>query len=301
MQLQIIQALADADYWQVLATLIKAMTYGSSFAAAGGVIFIALFSSRINAQEEDAVRQFVRLASIIAIVLSVVRIAVTNGMLSGEVSGMFDWPMTRMVLASSEGLATALRCLGCLMIWTMISSAKGWRQNIHLLGALIASTSFAWVGHAGELEPTIPLVPQLLLLIHLIGVTFWIGALWPLHQLAKSNSPHLAKIAERFGYYAGFIVMLLIAVGSALLWMLAISNDTLFSTAYGQLFVLKLFSVALLLAGAGLNKLWLTPQLLQGDQSAFERLGFSIKLEIALVSFILVLTAGFTTIVGPFK
>lgn len=301
MFIQMLQALAVADYWQLIATGIKALTYGASFASAGGVIFIALFSSRISAHEDNAIRQFVRQAAIIALVLSIVRIAVTNGMLSGEISGMFDLPMTKMVLASNEGVATALRCLGCLMIWTMITNAKGWRQNIHLPGALIATTSFVWVGHAGELESTIPLAPQLLLFIHLVGVTFWIGALWPLHQLTKSKSPHLAKIAELFGYYAGFIVSLLIVVGLVLLWMLAINNHTLFSTAYGQFFVLKLFSVGLLLAGAGLNKLWLTPQLLKGDQLAFDRLGYSIKLEIALVSFILVLTAGFTTIVGPFK
>ena len=57
--------------------------------------------------------------------------------------------------------------------------------------------------------------------------------------------------------------------------------------------------VALLLALAAMNKLRLTPALLAGDKTAIAKLRRSIGAEMSLGALILLVTAAFTTVVGP--
>lgn len=299
----LLQVLHDLDGWQALAVAVKAMTYGASFAAAGEVMFIACFSDLMPDRENRAMRQFLVRMAWLAIVLSALRIAVLNGMLDGELSGMLDVVMTKMVLQSSEGAATGLRMASLLIIALLC------RRQLHgmalwsaLLAAFVAATSFALVGHASEV--TMPfgfaLLPQSLLCLHLLAVAFWLGALPPLHR--ATHDDHTAKVAaimERFGRIAAGVVGLLVVAGAVLLWLVLAEPDALWNSAYAQLFAIKLSSVILLLALAARNKLRLTPRLLLGEQVASVRLRRSIKAEMLLAGVILLVTAGFTTLVGP--
>jgi putative copper export protein len=64
--------------------------------------------------------------------------------------------------------------------------------------------------------------------------------------------------------------------------------------------LIKLATFGLLLAMAAINKLLITPKLLStNNKSEMEILRNSINLEITLVGLILLVTASFTTLVGP--
>ena len=63
--------------------------------------------------------------------------------------------------------------------------------------------------------------------------------------------------------------------------------------------LLKLALVAGLLTLAALNKLRLTPAVAAGDPAAVTRLRWSIAGEATLAAAILIVTATFTTVVGP--
>jgi putative copper export protein len=304
-ELAALQVILDLDGWQALAIVVKTATYGATFAAAGGVFFLFLFESLITEQEDRALRRFVVHIAWIAMLLSALRIAVMNGMLSGELSVTLDPSMTRVVLESSEGTATGLRLAAFFAITMMCRNRlHGIAIWIALSAAAIAVTSFALVGHAGEvtIKNGPGLLPQGLLWLHLLAVAFWVGAFWPLHQLTRGDDiARIAKIIERFGALAIVAVSVLTGVGAVLIWLLIGKPEALWSSAYGQLFVVKLFCVALLLALAAMNKLRLTPLLLRGDPAATVRLRRSINAETVVAALILLVTASFTTVAGPVR
>jgi putative copper export protein len=214
-----------------------------------------------------------------------------------------DVALTQMVLKSSEGVATGLRVASLLIIVVMYRKrVQGIALWAGLSAAYFAATSFALVGHASEvvMQSRLSLLPQMLLGLHLLAVAFWLGALWPLHRSTYTRDMTKVSVTmERFGRLAAFVVGLLIVVGIVLLWLLLDKPEALWGTAYGQLFLIKLFCVALLLALAAMNKLRLAPQLLGGECATVQKLRRSIKAEIGVASLILLATATLTTVTGP--
>jgi putative copper resistance protein D len=169
-----------------------------------------------------------------------------------------------------------------------------------LVGAIVATTSFAWVGHAHAAVPN--RLPTLLLCVHLLCVAFWIGALAPLYLVARDGNPsEIALTAARFGKIAIGAVGLLIAAGAGLLWILIRSVSDLWISGYGLMVLGKLALVAFLLGVAALNRLYLTPRLMSADPRGTRNLARSIKAEMFLACLILLVTAAFTTIAGPPK
>jgi copper resistance protein D len=63
--------------------------------------------------------------------------------------------------------------------------------------------------------------------------------------------------------------------------------------------LIKLLLVALLLATAALNKLYLTKRLSTGSANAVLLFTRSVRAEMLLVSLVLLVTAAFTTLAGP--
>jgi putative copper export protein len=293
--------LIHLEAWQALAIIVKALTYGTSLAAAGSVFFITLFSSLISEEENKTIRRISFYLAVAGLGVSVLRIGVMNGMMSGEWLGMFDKTMTKMLLLdSSEGSATGLRLVGLLLMAVIMyqKHMTAVKLAAAVLGAGLAVTSFAIVGHAGEVG--FAKWPQGFLSVHLLAVAFWLGALWPLHHLTYNHDlKKIAAIMHRFGTIAAWIVSLLIGMGAILLWMLIGNVAVLWDSSYGRLFLVKLGLVAALLGLAALNKLRLTPLLLKGNLSAVTNIRKSIKAESVVAGLILLVSATLTTVIGP--
>jgi len=166
------------------------------------------------------------------------------------------------------------------------------------LGAILVAASFALTGHSLSLERG--LIPQALVAIHLLGISYWIGAFYPLRLIAyRSDPPGVALITKRFGDIAVYVVAVLMIAGFALLWIMLESPLALFESDYGRALAIKLLFVAGLLGLATVNRYVLTPALLRGDISALPRLRNSITVEMLLAGLVLVVTAGLTTVTGP--
>lgn len=102
---------------------------------------------------------------------------------------------------------------------------------------------------------------------------------------------------KKFGEIAVAIVAVLIISGIYLLSQLLGSVEELFTTAYGISLTAKLVGVAALLLLAAANKFRLVPGLQKS--SGETKLKRSIMLEMLVALSVLVLTAFFTTLVGP--
>ena len=283
--------------WDIAALLAKAMTYAATFSAAGCVFFIAYSNALLQNPQRSHVRRLLAFSLAAAAIASAAMILLLAASMGGDVAGMFDNTYVSMLLRGGQGRASGIRILGLAGAMLAISTSRRW-QAPAMIGAVLAASSFAWVGHIHALQPNT--VPTIILCLHLLGAAFWLGALAPLWIVTRSGEcAQIGLIAARFGVVALGVVAVLIAAGATLLWMLIGDASKFWSSAYGWLLAGKLLAVAVLLSIAARNKLTLTPRLLAGDMRAVADFKRSIKAEMLLGAMVLLLTAAFTTITGP--
>jgi putative copper export protein len=282
--------------WDAAAVLIKAILYAATFGAAGGIYFV-MYSPALSLLSSVRIQRVLGFLLIIGIGVSALRILVLAGSMSGEIAGMLDRSMTGMIVKGREGEATGVRLLGLLLAALALQKNRRY-WSVALIGALLAATSFAWVGHAQTAAPKALAV--FLITVHLIGVAFWLGALFPLLIVAQDpDTTRIAAAAARFGQIAFIVVVFLVIAGTGLLWMLLGNPSELWLSEYGRFVMLKLGLVAALLSLAAFNKWRLTGRLRVNDLRAAQTLRRSIRAEMALGALILLVTAAFTTLLGP--
>jgi putative copper export protein len=283
--------------WDVAAVFAKAVTYAATFGAAGAVFFALYCGTLLRDQQRGLIRRLIAIQVVLAAAAGVLRILLLAGSMSGEMSGMFDSAFAGMILSAGEGRASGVRIVGLALMLCALSKNPVFRGPA-IVGAIAASTSFAWVGHIHALVPNT--APSLLMCLHLLCAAFWLGALPPLLIITTgANESQIAAAAARFGKLAVRVVALLIAAGASLLFMLIGSAAQFWASDYGRMMTIKLLAVAVLLGLAARNKLVLTPRLLQGDARAALKFRRSVLAEMGVGALILLTTAAFTTLTGP--
>jgi putative copper resistance protein D len=260
------------------------------------VFLLAYCADLLDTDLRAQIRRLLKQQLIVAVLASLVRILLLTGAMTGELSGMFDREMAAMILGAGEGLSAALRLSGLALAAFALAPDRRWRYAA-VPGAVLAAISFAAVGHTRALQPHA--LATTLSCLHLIGVAFWLGALGPLLVCTRSAAEPAGLLAKRFGDWALWLVAALISAGLSLLWMLSRPGADFWSSGYGRMFIAKLLLVVVLLSAAGINKLNLTPRLLNGEAAALRSLRLSVRWEMAVALVILAVTASFTSLLGP--
>jgi putative copper export protein len=282
--------------WDAAAVLVKAALYAATLGAAGGVFFLAYTRSLLEPADRLAIARPLYMLVAAAIVASAARVLLTAASMASDAAGMLDARLLAMVWHAGEGRAGLLRAGGLLL--AVVAVACGGRGRwLAILGAALAATSFAWVGHGrAAAQPVAPL----LLAVHVLAVAFWVGALGPLGIVARRRDPRdLGAAAARFGRIAMAVVATLLAAGAAVLCMLLGSFSELWTSDYGCIASVKIALVACLLALAAWNKLRLVPRIVTGDKVAVRSLRRSLRAEMLVAGLILLATAALTTLAGP--
>jgi putative copper export protein len=280
--------------WDAAAIGIKAILYAATLSAAGGVFFLFYSAALLSAAHNRSIRRWAGLCTAAALIASVVRLSILAGSMGETAPSLVGGTMLRMVLQAGEARATGIRVAGLLLIASLAITHRP--SLLALLGAVIAATSFAWIGHASATGRW----SVALLSLHLIAVAFWLGALVPLLIVGADGAlPPLARTAKRFGEIAVVGVGVLLLAGTLLLATLLRHFSDLWNTDYGRLVSGKLVAVSMLLGAAAVNKLRFTPRLQVEDAAAVLGLKRSIRAELLLGSLILAITAAFTSLVGP--
>jgi len=283
--------------WDAAAVCAKAITYAATLGAAGAIFFLGICGSLLQEPQRSRIRRLIGILVLASALATGVKILLMSATMSGDLAGMFDMAFARMILGAGEGLASGVRLAGLALCAFAVASNQRFRA-LGLAGAAIASVSFAGVGHVHGLLPNV--APSLLLCLHLLCAAFWLGALAPLLITARGhNESQIAAVAARFGKWALGVVALLLTAGASLLWTLIGDAAQFWSSDYGRMMAIKLLFVAALLGIAGLNKLYLTPRLLQGHSKAFVQFRRTVQTEMVLGALILLITATFTTVTGP--
>jgi putative copper resistance protein D len=282
---------------EALVITAKAITYAATLGAAGGIFFVAYSHALLGATAGARIRRHIGVLLVVAALASAVKILATAASASGDLRGMFDPGLVRMILQGGEGRASVVRATG-LLLMTAALTARGPPGKTALVGAVAAATSFAWIGHphaaADDRLATGAVV------VHLLAAAFWLGALAPLLIVTRdADRARIAATVLRFGAAALIVVAILLVAGVCLLCLLLNDAGELWTTRYGHLVCAKLVFVGCLLALAAYNRKRLTPRLGAQARGAEQGLRRSIQLEIVAAAAVLIFTAALTTLTGP--
>ncbi|WP_240931901.1 copper resistance D family protein [Parasedimentitalea denitrificans] len=245
---------------------------------------------------ETRLRRFSLVLAGIALTAAVLSFLLRGAALTGDISGMVDREMLGLLWTTPVGEAFTYRLAGVVLVIVglYIPAIGAW---VSLAGGIVALWSFTQIGHIPDLEQT---GVRLLLLLHLLGVSFWVGILAPLHWLARD--PEYLEIAaylgDHFGVMASGIVAVLVLAGGLMAWLILGSVSLLFTSSYGLALVVKVTLVALLLGLAAANKLRFIPGMKAGKQQAANHLVRSIELEFIVITSVLIATATLTSVVS---
>ena len=201
--------------------------------------------------------------------------------------------MLCMVIGGGEGTAGLLRAGGLAALCAGLIGSRG-HLALLVTGVLLVAVSFATLGHV-HAHHRVAL--SAVLVLHLVGAAFWLGALWPLARLLARDPRRAAPVVARFSRLAVVAVPLLLVAGVCLLFALLDAPSALVTSGYGRWLCVKLTLVAGLLALAARNRLRLTARLDRpGGEVALLR---AIHLEMLLAAGVLAVTAVMTTLTGP--
>jgi copper resistance protein D len=285
------------NVWDALLIALKAITYGATLGAAGSVFFLGYCHSFIDPAARRSIDRLVRISGMLAVSAAGAHLLVTAGSMSGDAADLVNGALLHLVWIGGEGRALGIRTLGIVLVLVLGGSARRppWGA---LAGAVLAATSFAWLGHAHAVSPSA--IAVLVLGIHLLCVAFWLGALGPLFIVTRrEHLPRVAGAVQRFSTVAIIVVGVLVVAGVYLLCVFLKEFSDLWLSVYGRLILTKLAFVAVLLSCAVFNKWHLTRRLNRGDRGAARSLNVSIRFEMLLGTLILIATAVLTTVTGP--
>jgi putative copper resistance protein D len=301
--------------WDAAVVTAKATTYAATLAASGGVFFLIYSHALLDGICAGRIRRLIRVLVVIAAFAGGAMILAAAASMSGDAGGLADVGLARMILQAGEGRPSLVRLIGLILIGGSLTGRRS-PAAMTLLGSVAAATSFAWVGHVHSLSALRGAwLPALAIVVHLLGVAFWLGALIPLLMVAgdadlsrgdtsradmsRADMSRIAATVGRFGTAALVVVGALLTAGVVLLCLLLRDVSELWSDDYGRLVLTKILLVACLLALAALNHWRLTPRLFAYDTGALQALKGSIMAELALAGCVLVMTAAMTTLAGP--
>jgi putative copper resistance protein D len=292
-------------YWDLASVVAKLVSLIAMAAVVGGG-FCLYLAPDIESPRRRRILSYVLSGAAAGLLATCLFFLVQVGAINQSgLGGMWDRQMGGILAQSGLGHAAGLRLLGYLAAVAMVGiqwrpepgflHSDPYRVSALLLFAgssVLLGISFPLTGHVA----TLGLMAQAAIVLHVLGVFLWIGALYPLWLLCGMQSAgELKGIMQRFGRIALFIVAVLLLSGLYLLTQLLDSVEALVGTRYGQSLLLKLLGVTGLLALAGLNRFFLVPGLEAGKTRAM--LKRSILLEMGTALAILAVTAYLTTVV----
>ena len=216
-------------------------------------------------------------------------------------SGMWDINYVNILMSTPIGHTHVIRTISfaLLLLFMVVKLSKGTNQISKIEGTIFVILlipivfSFSQLGHVTNLT----LFAQVLLSIHVLVMSLWMGALYPLWKTSqKINGLPLKERMHLFGRIAAFIVGILLACGASIALLLIKDFNTLLNTPYGHGFIIKILFVLSILLLAAFNKWYFTPRL--QDPKFAKKLGYAILFEMSLGLSILLTTGYITTVVG---
>ena len=279
-----------------LSIALKALMYLALLQAAGGVFYLAIFESRLR-DSVSAVRVVTTGAAIACVLLTVSYTAYQAARMSGDLSGIFDRHLQRLVWRSTTGASAALRIAAMGLVSWYGCRRPGSNGVVRQAGAAAAVLSLLLLGHTSVHPERWLLAP--LLALHLLIAAWWFGSLMPLALVARREDASASlSVVNRFSTIAGWLVPGLALAGLGIGWILTggrYSTDDPYDLALTG----KALGFSLLMGLAALNRWRLGPRLISGLPDAVRTFVVSLAIEYLLVAGVVAVTAVMTSLYSP--
>ncbi|MBT2674662.1 copper resistance protein CopC/CopD [Streptomyces sp. ISL-14] len=209
------------------------------------------------------------------------------------------------VLATDPGVVLAARVLLWVLAAVVLSAllqggprtsrSPGWRVGaLAVCLGLLRATGMAGHNSEGD-EPTWGAIADL---VHLLGVSLWIGglAMLALAVLPRRRPGELAAVVPGYSRLAAVSVAGIVAAGLVLAWQVVGSYDALLHTSYGHVLLAKTAVLGAVLPIALASRQWVRTRLdlavlLRGDAATVRPFGYSVAAETGLVLVVLAVTS----------
>ena len=280
------------DVWIIVNPILRVFLYATSFLSVGTLLFNLHFSKHLTLAQRAFCDHLAFKTALVGSVISLFMFFSVAGNLGGDIASVIEPLMLQLALESKSGVGFLTAFIG-FMVMSMAYRLRGYANRFGLLVSSAALlVSFTMSGHSqlgGFLS-------QLLLMVHLFGIAFWLGALFPFRWMClQPDTNNLSIVAHRFGVLAMGYVSLLLSAGVGYAYLLLGDVSLIFTTQYGNVLLLKIVLVAALLSMAALNKFKLVPSLEPGWTPNVRRFQRSIQFEIAIALIILTASSLLTT------
>lgn len=223
----------------------------------------------------------------------------------GSLGDALEVSTYQQLLDSEAGIVLACRALMWVLAAVVLAAllqggeraarSPGWRVGaaVVCLG-LLRTTGMA--GHNSEGgHPSWGAAADL---VHLLGVSLWLGGLTLLllGVLPRRRPAELSAAVSGYSTLAGLSVAAIAVAGTVLAWQVVGSFDALFGTGYGRLLLLKLALLAAVLLIAQRSRGWVRTRLdiavlLRGDRATVRPFVYSVAAETGLVLAVLAATS----------
>jgi putative copper resistance protein D len=280
----------------ILSVALRALGFVLVFQAAGVVIFIALFGHRLD-RSQVAIRRLGQAAAIAGMVLVAGHYALEAARMAGQMSGVWDPTLQSMMWHSPNRAALLCRLLGLLLIAVGLHGATQHRTIVAIGGVVLATGAFTLVGHTSV--NTHRAVLATLLMIHVLIVAFWFGALGPLYLVSLKEPPARAfDVTQRFTAVATWLVPVILLAGVTMAALL-LPDAAALRAPYGRLLIAKFIGFVLLMGLAAANRWRLAPGLADATNQSERRFRRSLAAEYVLIAAVLTITAIMTSLFSP--
>ena len=280
------------DVWIIVNPILKALLYVASFGSVGSFLFSLHFGKQLSEEQQSYCNYLSHKSTLIGLVITLLMILSVAGNLGGDLASVIDMLMLQLAIESKSGVGylTAFAGFAVMLI------SHNLKANANIVGLIIGSIavlfSFTLAGHS-QLGGVFT---QFLLMVHLFGIAFWLGALLPFRWIClQDNTNNLGELAHRFGVFAMLYVGLLLGAGLGYAYILLGDLSLILTTSYGNLLLIKMLLVVALLSLAALNKFKLVPSLEKNHLQGVRQFQSSVNLEIILVLIILIGSSLLTT------
>jgi copper resistance protein D len=279
-----------------LSASLRALSLVALFQAAGISLFLVLFG-RLVVASQSILRRAATLSALVAMGVLVAEYVLEAARMSGEFSGLMDLALQSQVMHSPTAAALAWRLVGLVLIILALRLKGPPVVPLCVVGIMLLTGAFTLTGHTAT-HPERWLL-SLLLVAHLLVVTFWFGALIPLHVASSRESAAIAgEVTEAFSVIAIWVVPVLLVSG-LVLSVLLLKGLAGLRTTYGHLLLVKLAAFAALMGLGALNKWRLGPAVGRGDPQSTAAFRRSLKTEYILIAGVLSVTAILTSFYSP--
>ena len=280
------------DVWIIINPILKVLFYAASFASLGVVLFSLHFTKFLTVEQKAYCDNLTFKTARIGSVVSLLMFFSVAGNLGGDIASVIEPLMLRLAIESKSGIGYLTAFIGFMGLF-MVHRLRGHAIRVGLLVSSAAILlSFTMYGHS-QLGG---FASQALLIIHLLCISFWLGALLPFRWMCLQPDTHnLSIVAHRFGVLAIGYVSLLLSAGVGYAYLLLGNVSLLLTTQYGNVLLIKIVLVAALLSLAALNKFKLVPSLEPRWTPNVRQFQRSIQFEIAIALIILIASSLLTT------